>query len=35
MYIIHSQARSQKFIPGGARLYNILKLKCNEYKLVY
>ena len=31
---IHRQARSQKCIPGGARPHTILKLKCNEYKLV-
>ena len=31
----YGQARSQKCIPGRAKPHKILRLKCNEYKLVY
>ena len=30
-----TQALSKTFISGGAMPHNILRLKCNEYKLVY
>ena len=32
---LRNQAHSQKCIPGGARPHKIVRLKCNEYKLVY